>query len=343
MKKKQDNKEVVILHRGNEVNREPMSFALTHFPYETTLELNILYCTLNKIAMNDFKDRDLFDVNAKVVIKATEIGETNFSRINTALKRMLDARLSIVDKQNEYCWHFAPIIGTQYAKGTGKIEISINSDLLVEYRSMVERGYSSYQLAQILSLKKFFSKRLYEILSGLYMVNGGIWDVEFDYLKQLLSTEKYPSRAFVQHALKETAQEFEDKDVDVRFSYELVKGGKNRIERVIFTIKPKDELNKGRTMSYAENKELTAVFETLSSDKKNLIILSLVNKYSFKHTQIDEILNSPAKMARFYSTHNKIEAGLIKNVEHRTGYMAQTLGFGKGAKKKLNVQPVTLP
>ena len=335
-KKSKENKEVVVLSKSNRVNNEPMSIAMSYIPYTTTLEMNIYFCVLNKIALGEFKDRNLFDVTTQVVVPVSEIGETNFQRINAALNNITDAKFSLIDKKKEFCKYLVPIIGAEYSRYTGKIFVAIHPDLLVEFSNMIKQGYASYQLVQMLSLKKFFSKRLYELMSGLRRVNSGVWNIEFDILKKLLSAEEYRSNMFIRRALDDTAQEFIDRNIDIRFTYELVRGVKKSIERVVFKIKgaaPGGEVYESSTMTFAENKELTAKFEGLSSAERNNLIWALMHKmYTFKHTQVDEILKNPAKMALFYSTHNKIETGLIPRVEHRTRYMATVLGFKNRAK-----------
>ena len=329
-KNSKQERDVVLFSKSNKVSREPMSLAMSYLPYTTVLEINIYYSTLNKIVLNEFKDRDLFDATIKVVIPAKEVGETHFPRLNKALKNVLNAKLSLINERKEFCRHLVPIIGTEYAKNTGRIYVSLHPEVLDEYRNMIERGYTNYLFMQMLTLSRFFSKRLYEILSGRVNVNGGVWSIEIDILKRLLSAESCPNNVFVQRALKETAQEFEDKDIDIRFTYELVKGTKNRIEKVIFTITPVDdgELGEYSTMSSAESKELTLMFEQLSARERSTLVATLLSKsYAFKHTQVNEIISSPVKMALFYSTHNKIETGIIKNVRNRTRYMAKILGY----------------
>jgi plasmid replication initiation protein len=265
------------------------------------------------------------------------VGERNFERINEALKNLPNAKLSLINERLEFCRHLVPIIGTEYSRYTGKIVVSLHPELFSEYANMIHRGYTSYRFWQMLKLKKYFSKRLYEILSGRWLLNGGQWDIDVEVLKRLLSAAGYPTCAFVQRALCQTSREFEEKQVDIAFTYRLVKGAKNRVERVIFSIKKLDERGDERTtLSLAQNRALTEEFNSLPSADKNALALALMHRgYTFKHAQVDMIMRDPAKMALFYATHNKIEAGVLKCIQHKTRYMAAVLGF----KDKQKVKP----
>jgi plasmid replication initiation protein len=330
MKKAKFNvKKIIALDKVAKISKEPMSLAMAYLPYDTVLQMNIYYAVLNKIAINDLKDKDLFSATVKAVIPVSEIGESKFERINAALKGLLNARLSLINERLEFCRHLVPIIGTEYSRHTGKIVISLHPDLFGEYINMIHRGYTSYQFWQMLRLKKFFSKRLYEILSGRWLLNDGEWSISFTVLKRLLSAERYDNYIFVQRALNGAAEEFEKKDIDLRFTYTLVRGVKNQIDRVVFSIqklKADGEADEG-SLSLAQAKALTQTFSQLSSSDKNLLVLSLLQQYTFKHTQVEAILASPAKAMLFYSTHTKIHTGQLKNIQNKTRYMAATLGF----------------
>jgi plasmid replication initiation protein len=316
-----------------EISHEPMSLAMAYLPYNTTLEMNIYYAVLNKIALGEVKERDLFNAELKVEVSTTELRETHFNRINEALKNMLNAKLSLIDEHLEFCRHLAPIIGTEYNRSTGRIVVTLNREVWDEYLNMVKRGYTSYRFWQMLKLSRCFSKRLYEILSGRYLLNEGKWDINFEVFKRLLGGEKYSSGIFVLRALQDTVDEFVKKDMDLRFDYNLVRGSKNRIERIIFDVKKIRGFDDGEaSLTVVQNRALVNDFKALASAEKNALIFSLIKDYSFKKEQIDGIMSNENKMALFFATNYKISFGLL-NVRNKTRYMATVLGF-KSPKSK---------
>jgi plasmid replication initiation protein len=341
MSKKEDkapkNTQIVVVEQRNKESREPMSIAMSYLPFNKALEMNIYLSVLNKIVAGNFKDREIFDLTTQVVLKVSELGgERNFPRVNDALKRVTNISISLVHKHGgEVFKTMKPFIDSTHVKNTGKIYVSIHPELLVEYSTMVRLGYSTYKIHQMLALDTFFSKRLFEILSGKCYVNSGVWEVDFNHLKRLLSAESYDAYRFVQRAIEETRLEFAAKDVDIDFTYKLTRGVRGRIEAVRFSVKKlADNGNELEApMSYAEHKELTAAFEEMPSEDKALAVQALLGKmYTFKHTQTEMILRSPALIKLFYDTHIKIEGNIYKDVAHRTRYMATVLGFG--SKKK---------
>jgi hypothetical protein len=93
---KKTEKEVVMLTKTAEVSKEPMSLAMAYLPYTTVLEINIYYCVLNKIAIGDLKDKDLFDVAIKAIIPTP----LPFSRWNA---RWASATLSASTRRSKTC------------------------------------------------------------------------------------------------------------------------------------------------------------------------------------------------------------------------------------------------
>jgi len=333
-KKEEKTNQIFVVERRNKETREPMSIAMSYLPFNKTLEMNIYLSVLNKIVAGDFKDREIFDHTTQVVLKVSELGgERNFPRLNAALKRIVGVNISLVNKHGgEVFKTLVPFIDAKHIKNTGTMYVSIHPELLVEFGAMVKLGYSTYKIHQMLILDTFFSKRLFEILSGKCYVNSGVWEVDFEHLKRLLCAENYNAYRFAQRALEETRLEFIAKNIDIDYTYELIRGARGRIETVKFTIK-KPEDNGGEAgipISYAEQKELTAAFEELTPKDKALAVQALLGKmYTFKHTQVDKIIQSPALIRLFYDTHIKIEGNIYKDIAHRTRYMATVLGFKK--------------
>lgn len=236
------------------------SNALIEARYKLTLEEQRLILYL--VSMIQPKDEDFmaYSVSVKDFMELVDIKNKSVYRQFKDISEQLMSKPLVIKKENSTLvmnW----LSSAEYYSGQGKIELSFDPKLK-PYLLKLKANFTSYKLQNVITLKSFYSIRIYELLKQYERLNERLFTLSDlrDYL--CINESMYPMYSnFKQKVLSVAYKELKDKS-DVFFEYEEIKLNR-KVEKLKFTI-----LTKKGNSGNAENEESVGVQTPLSLERQ---------------------------------------------------------------------------
>lgn len=223
----------------------------------TVLEKRIFLRAFAQIKQGMHVQESLFNDTIEVYFQYSDLNETNWDRVKTAVKKLQQRTIVVVDDNQDYeGWNW--VTGVKAKKDEG-ITVRFNKDINPVLMELSE-GYTKLQLGLMLTLTSEYSQSLYELLSHWHDI-GKKQPFEVDYIRELLGVPgSYNLGMFRKRVLEVAKKELATK-TNIQFEYELIKLRSRSFNYVQFFIK-KTNVDKGRTS------QLSVDFDTLDDKSR---------------------------------------------------------------------------
>jgi len=167
-----------------------------------------------------------------------------------------------------------------YAEGEGYVDISFDPKLKPYLLALKER-FTQYDIRNVLSLKSFYSIRIYELLKQFEKVGYRVFKI--NELKEMLGIEnKYSSYSLFKKRVIEKAQEELKKHSDIYFDFEEIKQHGRAYTHIRFNIRTQES----PTVKEIEREALTERTE------KETALKELEERYNkYKNERIEDFIN----------------------------------------------------
>ena len=239
--------------------------------YNLTAEQQKFLCyVISKIKMTD-QEFQRYEISILDFAQLIGIDKKNAYR---DFKRMVDdfnLNSGRWIKINDDVIYFRVFSEAEYNERKGSVTVVLNSRLKKYLLGLGKGHYTQYELWNIISLKKKYSIRLYEIFKS-YSYKENI-EISVDDLRSLLCCESYEVFAmFKKRILDESVKEINEK-TNLNISFDVIKHGKeHKAKSIIFHIKQKRSLEAYKTYMKTVNE----------INKKNNQIEGQISLFDFK-------------------------------------------------------------
>lgn len=186
------------------------------------------------------------EVFCKYTISASEFAElcgVSKDNIYRDFKKMIDSLDEKVFwvEQTDITYKFRWFSEAEYNKAEGTITVMLHSRIK-QYLLQLKDNFTQYELWNVLSLKSKWSIRLYELFRSYNYQKRVVISVEE--LKKLLNAESYTNFYNFKVKVLEKAKADINEYTDIRFEYDIEKGGRGgKVETIIFTIEKKSVID----------------------------------------------------------------------------------------------------
>jgi len=227
-----DNKKSIV-----PIDKQSNVITMARYNY-TLIEKRIIYHILIQIKKNNLPDTDL-----KIKMQLHEL--TKDSKIEHVKKSCIKLRQrSFIIKNNESWLETGFISYSIIEKGYLTVKLS---EHIMPYLLNLDKNFTRLNISIASNLRSIYTQRLYEICCRFR--DTGKYITSIDELRKIMMLEdKYSMYASLKQRVLEPAQKelkelYEKNEVDIMFTYEPHKSGKQVIE-IQFNIKNKEK-NKG--------------------------------------------------------------------------------------------------
>ncbi|WP_072060704.1 replication initiation protein [Clostridium novyi] len=214
------------------------NFFIMNSSYDLTLEEQKIILTLASMVQPTDEEFKAYTFKVSDFMKLLDIKtKTKYSELPKITKNLMKKVFEI--KEDNRLIQLAWLSSVIYEKGSGEVILKFSPDLK-PYMLKLNKLYTSYRLANILSMKSKYSPRIYEILKCNEFKKEKCIEIQLDLLKKLLKTEHiYPRYNDFKRFILVKAQKELDKLSDIRFEFEEVKTGR-KVTSLRFYIESKD-------------------------------------------------------------------------------------------------------
>jgi plasmid replication initiation protein len=304
----------------------------------TRQEFTVIEKHIYLVTLLNLKEHQGFNINidnikevVEIQFSATELKETNISRIKDSLDKLTSRKIFFDSstKNNDYFGVVVPFSYANYSaiKG-GKSTITIHlNGVCKKLFFELANGFTTMDLKAILNLKSNYSIRMYEVMNQY--LNQGKWTVELIKLKNLLGLElsKYKSFTDFETRILAYSQKELWEHCGIHFEWEIAQKERKKITALTFTIRTKEKQEKVQVN--ADIKTTMDYIATLTpkdiAEKSHI----LMTQYTLSAEQKDYILSDTSVFNEFIRIHAIIENMIEKAnpPKDRTKYLAKSLGL----------------
>lgn len=199
-----------------------------------TNEYKLILCLLSKIKKDDTEFREM-KLSVKKFKEMLSIkGENSYSRVKYYCSNLAFKGISVSEKDSPkgiFIPWFAYI-----RTGVGYVEICFN-DKLKDLLLMISKNFTTYYLKNIVSLKSFYSMRIYELLKQYEKI--GQREVDIESLRYMLGIEKNKYKEFhkIRNKILLVSMEEINSKTDIKFYFEEIKEGR-KVCKIKFFVSP---------------------------------------------------------------------------------------------------------
>lgn len=236
------------------------------------LEQKLIITVASRINKNDAADTT-YRINVKEFCDLMGVKSTNkYSELKKLTFELMRKVFQI--KLNEKTLQVAWFSAVLYNDKEGSVDFQFSS-FIKEHLFELQKNFTTYQLRNVVGLKKTYSIRLYEILKRhTFPIKEKTFDLEE--LKQMLGVQnEYDMYGnFKARVLKPAQKELKEK-TDISFEYTEIKKAR-KVVSIHFTIQQKEQIlleEKATTIPTEDEKEiLNTLREVGLSARKDLIV-----------------------------------------------------------------------
>ena len=245
---------------------------LIHARYEmTALQKKILMMLISKIHPedNDFKP---YRIRARDFMEIAELKSTQiYGKLKKATEGLLGKVFHI--RKPTGLLQITILSSAEYFEGRGVMELCFDPKLK-PYLLQLKEQFTIMPLRQVMSLRSVYSMRIYEMLSQFKSTGYYITKVEDLKIKMNLEGKYRSYNLFKRNVILQAQKELET--TDMAFTFEEIKEGR-RIDRIRFTIKPKEVVNLTQDHEALHQKLVKELGLTENQAKKIIMNISLKN------------------------------------------------------------------
>lgn len=210
------------MEKSSNVLKYPVKALMTKQEF-SVVERRIIYLAMQQIKQGMGVQQNLFDKGFELSIPYSALGETNWKRFKSYVKKLEDKKLVFIDNDEQY--ESLRLVWKTQIKKNETVRVFFTSDaafLLAE----LSKGYAALQFNLAMSLTSEYAQRLYELLSR--WKDTGVWlNQELDVIRELLNVpDSYNIGMFKERVLDYSQKELRD-NTNISFTYELRKTGRS--------------------------------------------------------------------------------------------------------------------
>ncbi|PGP18670.1 initiator RepB protein [Bacillus cereus] len=302
------------------------------------LEQKLIITVASRINKNDAADTT-YRVNIKEFCDLMGVKTTNkyseLKKITFELMRKV-FQIKLNEKTLQVAWFSAVI----YNDREGSVDFQFSS-FIKDYLFELQKNFTTYQLRNVVGLKKTYSIRLYEILKRhTFPIKEKTFNLEE--LKKMLGVEgEYDLYGnFKARVLKPAQKELKEK-TDISFEYTEIKKAR-KVESIHFIINQKEQIlieEKTAIPTEDEKEILNTLNEVGLSARKDLIVkwaeYGASKVIDLIHYSIDSNKDNPIGFVR-WAIKNKYTAATFRTAKGRTELIPLWLKEQKEEDQSLN-------
>lgn len=231
--------------------------------------LNVLFSTIDPNA-EDFRKIRIKTADILSVLGVTS--NTGYAQIIETSHRLLTKVVSMENKKTNSLAQFHILSYAEYFHGEGYAEFCFH-EKLKPFLLKLKNQYSKYYLTHILSLKSFYSKRIYELVYQYKNTQGldGSWHraMELNELKNFLGLEgkNYDRYSNLKQMILTPSIKDINENTNIDIQFEEIKEGR-KIARIIFYAIEKESITEEMKALESVNAEILELLKTFNFSPK---------------------------------------------------------------------------
>ncbi|WP_072060514.1 replication initiation protein [Clostridium botulinum] len=214
------------------------NFFIMNSSYDLSLEEQKIILTLASMVQPSDEEFKPYFFKVSDFIKLLGIkNKSQYREVPKLTKELMKKVFEI--RQDKKILQVAWLSSAEYEEGSGLVELQF-SPKLKPYMLKLNKLYTSYKLANILSMKSKYSPRVYEILKCNEFKKEKYIEIEIEILRKLLKAENiYPRYNDFKRFILAKAQKELNKLTDISFEFEEIKTGR-KVTTLRFYIESKE-------------------------------------------------------------------------------------------------------